>query len=132
MPPAPGASSTAVVIAVVVVIVVAAGVIAVLVIIILCLYFRNKRMSKKGLYSPRHFSEHTTSLGANTLELKYSRASDPDPTSSFSPAALQKEAEAEAELEATQPISTTPTEGLYKYILACSVLSDGHCGAVLQ
>ena len=115
MPPPPGGSSTAVIIVVVVVIVIAAAIIAVLVVLILCLYFRNKRMNKKGLYSPGHFSEHGSSLGTNTMELKYSRSNEPDPMSSFSPAALQKEAEAEAEaeLEAAQPVSTTPTEGTY-------------------
>ncbi len=133
VPDAPAEGSIAVIVIVVVVIIVAVLVITVLVIIILYLYIRNKRLNKKGLYSPRHFSEHS-SLGANTLELKYSRTSDPEPASTFSAATMEKEAEAEAEAElaAPQPASTTPTEGRSPPLGAAWLVLAWCCVAVLD
>ena len=115
--PAPG-DNTGVIIGVIIVIIVVVALILLLVLGICWLWYRNKRLGKKGIYSPRHFAEQTNTMApTDTLELKYAGNSPthfeetPDPL--FSTAAVEKEAEAcmASDPAPVPPVTATPTEG---------------------
>lgn len=126
VPPAPAPSSGGSIVAVAVAVVLVIIIVVVIVIVVILIVFfcvRSKRLSNKGIYSPRHFAEEPGSTRTDTLELKY--ASPPAPNddlgSPFSPGALEKEAEA---LEVSEPPpvvnppSATPAEGKRQNIVS--------------
>lgn len=112
LPPAP--SSLGLIVAVVVVILVVLILIVVVIVIIAILYSRNKRLSKKGIYSPRHFAEQANVRSdRDTLELKYASSPHTPGDDPFSASAAEKAAEAhfEAPEAPVVPPTVTPTEG---------------------
>lgn len=100
----------------IIVIIVVVILIVVMVLVICWLRYRNKRLGKKGIYSPRHFADDSSNTrNTDTLELKYAGSSPThfgeDPTPLFSSAAAEKEAEANTDPVPAPPVAATPTEG---------------------
>ena len=117
-PPSGGGGNTAVIAAVVIVIVVFVIVVMVIVVVILVVWRKSKGLSKKGIYSPRHFAEQSNTVPTDTLELKYSSPTHihmGEESGLFSAAAVEKEAEAKMEPDPVDvpvpPVAATPTEG---------------------
>lgn len=115
VPPEPPSNIAVIIIIVVVVLLLV--IVTVVVVIIVFLWYRNRSLAKKGIYSPRHFNQQELGTARDTtLELKYAphNTLDDNINAGLAPDPLsEKEAEALASTENNTVVdpSTTPTEG---------------------